>query len=124
MKIIDLNKKHNDIDELSNLSDNRYENIFNMGTNNNYFFYNIIKTVKFPKELDSSIFDYRIINQNKPYTSVSYDVYGTQNLWWLILLSNNITNPVDVITPGTRLKIIKSKFVKDIINTIIELNNA
>ena len=124
MKIIDLNKKHNDIDELSNLSDNRYENIFNMGTNNNYFFYNIIKTVKFPKELDSSIFDYRIINQNKPYTSVSYDVYGTQNLWWLILLSNNITNPVDVITPGTRLKIIKSKFAKDIINTIIELNNA
>lgn len=124
MKIIDLNKKHNDIDELSNLSDNRYENIFNMGTNNNYFFYNIIKTVKFPKELDSSIFDYRIINQNKPYTSVSYDVYGTQNLWWLILLSNNITNPVDVITPGTRLKIIKSKFVRDIINTIIELNNA
>lgn len=124
MKIIDLNKKHNDIDELFNLSDNRYENIFNMGTNNNYFFYNIIKTVKFPKELDSSIFDYRIINQKKPYTSVSYDVYGTQNLWWLILLSNNITNPVDVITPGTRLKIIKSKFVKDIINTIIELNNA
>ena len=124
MKIIDLNKKHNDIDELSNLSDNRYENIFNMGTNNNYFFYNIIKTIKFPEELDSSIFDYKIINQKKPYTAVSYDVYGTQNLWWLILLSNNITNPVDVITPGTRLKIIKSKFVKDIINTIIELNNA
>jgi hypothetical protein len=124
MKIIDLNKKHNDIDELSNLSDNRYENIFNMGTNNNYFFYNIIKTIKFPEELDSSIFDYKIINQKLPYTAVSYNVYGTQNLWWLILLSNNITNPVDVITPGTRLKIIKSKFVKDIINTIIELNNA
>tara|TARA_X000001382_G_C3168493_1_gene178694 strand:+ start:358 stop:732 length:375 start_codon:yes stop_codon:yes gene_type:complete len=124
MKIIDLNKKHNDIDELSNLSDNRYENIFNMGTNNNYFFYNIIKTIKFPEELDSSIFDYKIINQTLPYTAVSYNVYGTQNLWWLILLSNNITNPVDVITPGTRLKIIKSKFVKDIINTIIELNNA
>ena len=124
MKIIDLNKKHNDIDELSNLSDNRYENIFNMGTNNNYFFYNIIKTIKFPEELDSSIFDYKIINQKLPYTAVSYNVYGTQNLWWLILLSNNITNPVDVIIPGTRLKIIKSKFVKDIINTIIELNNA
>ncbi len=124
MKIIDLNKKHNDIDELSNLSDNRYENIFNMGTNNNYFFYNIIKTIKFPEELDSSIFDYKIINQKLPYTAVSYNVYGTQNLWWLILLSNNITNPVDVITPGTRLKIIKSKFVKDIVNTIIELNNA
>ena len=124
MKIIDLNKKHNDIDELSNLSDNRYENIFNMGTNNNYFFYNIIKTIKFPEELDSSIFDYKIINQKLPYTAVSYNAYGTQNLWWLILLSNNITNPVDVITPGTRLKIIKSKFVKDIVNTIIELNNA
>ena len=95
-----------------------------MGTNNNYFFYNIIKTIKFPEELDSSIFDYKIINQKLPYTAVSYNVYGTQNLWWLILLSNNITNPVDVITPGTRLKIIKSKFVKDIVNTIIELNNA
>lgn len=124
MSIEDLNKKHNDIIELVNLPENRYENIFNLGTNNNYYFYNILKTIKFPAELDVNIFDYKTINQRKPYTTISYDAYGTQNLWWLILLSNNITNPVNIITPGTRLKIIKSKYVKDIINTIKNLNNA
>jgi hypothetical protein len=124
MSVIDLEKKFNEVGDLGKLPKTRYENIFNMGTNNNYYFYNIIKTVKFPENLNPNLCYDKIVNKRLPYTALSYEVYGTQDLWWLILLSNNITNPVSVIKPGTKLKIIKQKHVKDIINTIISLSNA
>ena len=48
----------------------------------------------------------------------------SQDLWWFILLTNNITNPISVVQPGTVLKIIKKEYVDDIINNILKLNNA
>ena len=44
MKIEDLQKKQNQILDLTNLQDTRYEGIFNLGKNNGYYFYNILKT--------------------------------------------------------------------------------
>lgn len=122
--IVDLNKKQNEITDLADLESTRYENIFNLGTRDNYYFFNIIKTVKFPENLNPELYYTKIITGKKPYTAISFEFYGTQNLWWLILLSNNITNPVDVITPGTRLKIIKREYINDVIQSIKNLNNA
>jgi len=36
---------------------------------------------------------------------ISYDVYGTVDLWWLILLRNNIIDPINDIEVGDVLKI-------------------
>jgi hypothetical protein len=124
MKIVDLNLKNNEIKALSKISKSRYENIFNVGTNNEYYFYNIIKTVKFPEDLSPGIFYNKTITNKAPYTAISFDVYSTQDLWWFILLTNNITNPISVVQPGTVLKIIKKEYVDDIINNILKLNNA
>lgn len=124
MIIKDIEKKQNDIEDLPLLPVNRYENIFNMGTNNSYYFFNINKTIKFPDNLDKNIFYEKIVNARKPYTAISFDSYGTQDLWWLILLANKITNPVSVVKPGTKLKIIKQKYIKDIIKSIQTLSNA
>ena len=124
MKIVDLNLKNNEIKALSKISKSRYENIFNVGTNNEYYFYNIIKTVKFPEDLSPGIFYNKTITNKVPYTAISFDVHSTQDLWWFILLTNNITNPISVVQPGTVLKIIKKEYVEDIINNILKLNNA
>lgn len=124
MKITDLQLSQNNINDLPNLSKYRYENIFNLGTNNNYYFYNIIKTIKFPENLAINLYYKKTITGKTPYTKISYDAYGTQNLWWLIILVNNITNPVNVITPGTVLKIIKPEFLDNIIDNIKNLNNV
>jgi len=36
---------------------------------------------------------------------ISYEVYGTVDLWWLILLRNNIIDPLSEISVGDILKI-------------------
>lgn len=124
MKVIDLQIDQNSINELPSISSNRYENIFNLNIYNGYYFYNIIKTIKFPENINPELYYEKIINSKKPYTTISYEIYGTQDLWWLILLSNNITNPVSVVTPGTKIKVIKLKYIKSILDSIKRANNV
>jgi len=118
--IEDLQKYHNEIDELVPLEYTRYENIFQIAKNNNYFFYNILKKVNFPTDIDSRLFHEVIVSTRIPYTVVSHQYYGTQDLWWLICLVNNITNPVNNITPGTKLKILTNDAVNRVLASIEE----
>lgn len=122
--IEDLEKKRNEIPELSNLSEYRYENIFNMSKNNNFYFYNILKNIKFPYNIDSQLYYIKVLQARTPYTTISYQEYGTQDLWWLIVLSNKINNPISVPLPGTNLIIIKRKYIKNILDSIKNLNNV
>jgi len=122
--IEDLEKTRNEISELSNLSEYRYENIFNMSKNNNFYFYNILKNIKFPYNIDSQLYYIKVLQARTPYTTISYQEYGTQDLWWLIVLSNKINNPISVPLPGTNLIIIKRKYIKNILDSIKNLNNV
>ena len=124
MKIEDINLTRNNIPGLTNLSDLRYENVFKMAKNNNFYFYNVLKNVQFPTVLNEGLFYVKTINRRLPYTTISYQEYGTQDLWWLIALANKITNPVAIPKPGTNLKIIKKKYIKRILDTIKSLNNV
>lgn len=124
MKIEDINLTRNNIPGLTNLSDLRYENVFKMAKNNNFYFYNVLKNVQFPTVLNESLFYVKTINRRLPYTAISHQEYGTQDLWWLIALANKITNPVAIPKPGTNLKIIKKKYIKRILDTIKSLNNV
>jgi len=122
--ITDLDKTQNNIPELDKLEKYRYENIFKVGRNNNYYFYNILKTITFPENLNKDIFYYETITSRRPLTTISYNIYGNQDLWWLIVLTNKITNPIETIAPGTALKIIKPEFVDKIITSIRRKNNV
>ena len=109
----------NNISDLPNLSDLRYENIFKVyKTNQNHYYYNILNTVSIPLDIDSST--YYLINYNSkmPWTVVSYNAYGTTDLWWLILLTNQITNPVKLPKNLGQLKIIKPEYVRSIVAEI------
>ena len=91
--ITDLEKYQNNIKDLPSLDDTRYENIFKLAKSDKYFFYNIIKKVSIPDDIQSEIYiEYRI-NSARPWTSLSHEIYGNQDLWWLICLTNKIYNP-------------------------------
>ena len=92
--ITDLEQYQNQITDLPNLEEVRYENIFKVAKSDKFFFYNIIKKITIPEDLQSDIYYELRINSNKPWTTLSHDVYGTQDLWWLICLVNNIFNPM------------------------------
>ena len=122
--ITDLEKYQNEIAELPTIEDVRYENIFKVAKSDKFFIYNIIKKITIPEDLQSDIYYELRINSNKPWTTLSHDVYGTQDLWWLICLVNNIFNPIDNPELGAVYKIIRPEFVNPILAEIKRLTNG
>ena len=119
--ITDLEKYQNNIKDLPSLSDTRYENVFKVAKSDKFFFYNIIKKISVPDDLQSDIyFEYRI-NSKKPWTTLSSEVYGTQDLWWLICLVNKVYNPINNPELGAVYKIIKPDFINVILQEIKNL---
>ena len=110
----------NYIADLPNLEVYRYENIFKVYQmkDKNFYFYNIIKNVKVPQDISNQLFDLVTLKNNTPLTTLSYQVYGTTYLWWLICLLNNIQNPFDINNSGKQLKILKQQYLKPVLNAI------
>lgn len=55
-----------------------------------------------------------VYKRSIPLTSMSYEVYGTTSLWWLILRVNGIMHP-DELNDGEKLKIPSLDAVKALI---------
>ena len=121
--ITDLEKYQNKITDLPTLEDTRYENVFKLAKSDKFFFYNIIKKISIPEDLQSDIyFEYRV-NSNMPWTTLSNEIYGTQDLWWLICLTNRILNPIDSRELGSVYKIIKPDYINVILQEIKKLTS-
>ena len=115
--------KQKDISQLPSISRDRYENIFNVYTadkdDSKYYYYNILKKISIDTEnIDPNVFKYIQVNRRLPWTSISYQEYKTQYLWWLILLTNNIVNPVILPEIGDVLRIVRPEYIKEIINQV------
>lgn len=114
-----LGQYQNNISALPNLNIYRYEKIFKLyQTDNNQYFYNIIQSVFLPDELDKRALFYVTVQKQQPWTTISYNVYRTIELWWLILLTNKIYNPFELPPTGTVLSIIKPEYIPDILREI------
>ena len=100
-----------------------YENIFNAyklenDNGNQYVFYNILNKVSLPDNIDDSVFKKFSIPGNMPLTTISYRVYKTIHLWWLIMLCNNIRNPIRLLAPGTVIRTIKPQYLSTVLANI------
>ncbi len=82
----------NEIEELISLSNDMYENIFKINLidtdNNDLYFYNILNKVIFPDNISDDIVDTIVLQNDIPWTMLSYQLYGTINLWWTVYLLN------------------------------------
>jgi len=109
----------NTIPDLPKLQNENYENIFNIfADKDGFYYYNLLQTVIIPSDLPKGYYDnYNVLNGDTwPY--ISYKVYSTPNLWWLITAVNNIINPLEKLEPGTSLSILKTQYVSLILNQI------
>lgn len=100
-----------------------YENIFNAyklenDNGNQYVFYNILNKVSLPDNIDDGVFKKFSIPGNMPLTTISYRIYKTIHLWWLIMLCNNIRNPVRLLAPGTVIRTIKPQYLSTVLANI------
>ena len=122
--ITDLEQYQNDVKDLPNLLDVRYENIFKVAKSDKFFFYNIIKKISIPDDLQSDIYFELRINSSMRWTTLANNVYGTQDLWWLICLTNKIYNRVNNPELGAVYKIISPDFVNPILAELKKLTNG
>ena len=108
--------KQNQITNLSRLQTENFENIFNVYQDSNgLYFYNLLNTVVFPANLPLTLFNTYSVKHGDTWPLISYKNYKTPNLWWIILLGNDIHNPVAKIEPGTIIKIPVASVVKEVL---------
>jgi hypothetical protein len=112
--------KQRDIEELPKLKEELLENIFTVHQENDgMYFYNLLQTIEFPKDLPEAYFDFYNIKYGDTWPLISFKVYETPNLWWLILLANDIVNPLLPLEPGTILKIPNNLISREVLKQII-----
>ena len=97
-----------------------FENFMRMYlTKENQFFFNLLTTnIKIEGTIAANTFYKITVNKRVPWTTLSYNEYRNMNLWWLIMLVNDVKNPLEYPTPGTELKILYPKYVRKVINLI------
>jgi len=109
----------NSIYNLPRLNSTKYENIFNIYTDvDNKYYYNLLQTIAFPDNLPNSFFIQYVVGNQDAWSLISYKMYNTIDLWWIILLANAITNPLEPLIPGTVLKIPNAAIVQDVLAQI------
>jgi hypothetical protein len=118
----------NSVTDLPSLERTRYENIFKVfkllkDTDNSYYFYNINNKVMIPDDLDDSIFNVITPAVNTAWTTLSFRLYGTIDLWWLIFIINK---PKDIFLAesGVSYRCIKPEFINDVLTNIEQQINA
>jgi len=109
----------NNIKELKRLASDNYENIFSVYQDDTgRYFYNLLQTVNIPTDLPKGYYDSYTVKYFDTWPLISYKVYETPNLWWIIVAANNILNPVIQPDQGTIIKILKTAAVRTILSEI------
>lgn len=101
-----------------------YDNIFKVyeDEDTKLSFYNLYNTVLI-NDIAPQYYDKHEFAIGDYWTKLANEYYGDIRLWWIICISNNINNPLDLPEPGTKLKILKPEIVSEVI-TQIKNNNV
>lgn len=111
----------NDLMDLPLLEPGRYEKIFRLYNKKDKYIYNILKRVNIDlSNADTETFTTISLRAEAPWTNVSFQVYGTTDLWWIIYICNKniVNNPVQLVPGGSKLTVIKPYKLRTIINEI------
>jgi len=123
----------NQIPALDKLHPENMENIFNVYQEaDGLYYYNLLQTIAFPQDLPLNLFTSYNVTYGDTWPYISYKNYNTPNLWWIILLANNIQNPMTLVTnpsptftpplnsivPGSTIRIPIAVVVKDVLAQI------
>ena len=109
------------VKELTDLSRNLYENIFNVQLVNNdnksFYTYNLLNKVIFPDSLNTAFVEEVTVMGDKPWTTLSFELYGTIELWWTIVLLNK-PEEIFMAKAGTAYKYIKPGVMANVLKQL------
>lgn len=108
--------------ENNTLSPERLEQLFLIGkTADGKPFFNLTETVHIPDEIPPEYLGVYQVKGKMSWHNISYDIYGTVNLWWLILAVNRNLSPIKLPESGTNVYFIRKDIAAQIVN---QINNA
>lgn len=114
--------KANDIPNVQyKLPFSNLENVFNVYKDeDDKYFYNMLRTVNIPEDLDPQYYDVYTIRYGDMWPTLAWKFYQNVNLWWLICATNQIDNATENPKTGDNIKIIKEGYVTEILNSLSE----
>lgn len=109
--------KQNQIEELKRLNVENMENIFNVYQDQDgMYFYNLLQTIVFPQDLPANLFTSYAVGYGDTWPLISFKTLKSPNLWWVILLANNIQDPTKPLVNGDIIKIPVMNVVKSVLS--------
>jgi len=99
-----------------------YENIFkvnviNKDAESSYYFYNTLNSINIPADINGDAYEELPLRHDTPWTTLSYRLYGTIDLWWILVLVNK-PDYIFMAKGGEDYKFIKPQYVSRIISKI------
>jgi len=116
-----LGSFQNDVEGLEQLNPGRYEQIFRVYQKDSKLFYNILRRVDIDMDaIDPQAIVDTTLKTDSPWTNISYHLYGTVDLWWLIYACNKTSfkDPLQIVPGGTKLKVIKTGKLQTVLQEI------
>jgi len=111
--------KQNQINDLNTLGQENLEQIFNVyQTNTGHYYYNLLQSIVFPADLPETLYRSYSVVYGDTWPLISYKAYNTPNLWWVILLANEISDPTKIASPGTSIRIPIMGVVREVLTQI------
>jgi nucleoid-associated protein YgaU len=109
--------KQNNISTLPRLRDENFENIFNVyeDPETSAYYYNLIQTISFPQNLPDGYFTPYTITYGDTWPYIAYKIYKNPNVWWILILANNIQNPTKLPENGTIIKAPKPTVLRTVL---------
>jgi hypothetical protein len=88
------------------------------------YFYNLLQTIALPDNLPNGYYEKYDVVYGDTWPFVSYKVYNTPNLWWLITSVNNIINPTKQPQVGTSINYLANRFASYVLTQLVTQNNG
>lgn len=98
-------------EKLKNTSQLKLFNILK-DTNNDKFM-NIFRSFSLNDSIlaDAVTFDTYEVSNDEWWENISYEYYGTPDLWWVIALMNNVVNPFEELEEGDNIKLLREQYL-------------
>ena len=87
-------------------------------------FLNVFRTIVKNKGMDdTSLYDEYMVQENDWFDLISFRYYEVSNLWWVVAILNDVTNPFESLEEGTSLKILKNQYLFMVYDSIYEIES-
>ena len=72
---------------------------------------------------DVTFYDSYEVGDDSWWDNISYEIYGTPHLWWIIALMNEVVNPFEELIEGTNINYLREEYLYVLFKDIERLSD-